>query len=73
MKLKIRKIGNLFSVSIPLEILEQMQVGEGDNLYLTQTPDGIYLSPYDSEFKTVMSAAADITNRYYDALKELAK
>ena len=73
MKLKIRKIGNSLGASIPKEILEQMNVGEGDSLYVTQTPDGIYLTPYDPEFKTAMEAAKDITNRYRNAMKELAK
>lgn len=73
MKLKIRKIGNSLGASIPKEILEQMNVGEGDSLYVTQTPDGIKLTPYDPEFELAMEAAKNITNRYRNALKELAK
>ncbi|MGL4884223.1 MAG: AbrB/MazE/SpoVT family DNA-binding domain-containing protein [Waterburya sp.] len=73
MKLKIRKIGNSLGASIPKEILEKMNVREGDSLYVTQTPDGIYLTPYDPEFEEVMEAAKSITNRYRNALKELAK
>lgn len=73
MKLKIRKIGNSLGASIPKEILEQMSVGEGDSLYVTQTPDGIQLTPYDPEFESAMEAAKNITNRYRNAMKELAK
>ena len=73
MKLKIRKIGNSLGASIPQEILEQMNVGEGDDLYVTQTADGIYLTPDDPEFKTTMEAAKDISDRYRHAMKELAK
>jgi putative addiction module antidote len=73
MKLKIRKIGNSLGASIPKEILEQMNVGEGDTLYVTQTPNGIQLTPYDPEFESAMEAALKITNRYRNALKELAK
>ena len=73
MKLKIRKIGNSLGASIPKEILDKMNVREGDNLYVTQTPDGIHLTPYDPEFETAMQAAKDITNRYRNAMKELAK
>jgi putative addiction module antidote len=72
-KLKIRKIGNSLGVSFPKEILEKMNVGEGDSLYVTQTPDGIYLTPYDPEFEEAMEAAKNITSRYRNALKELAK
>lgn len=73
MKLKIRKIGNSLGASIPKEILEKMNVKEGDSLYVTQTPDGIYLTPYDPEFEEAMEAAKNITNRYRNAMKELAK
>ena len=73
MKLKIRKIGNSLGASIPKEILEQMNVGEGDTLYVTKTPQGIQLTPYDPEFERAMEAAKDITSRYRNALKELAK
>ena len=73
MELKIRKIGDSISVSIPQEILEQMNLKEGDSLYVTQTPDGIYLTPNDPEFKMVMEAAKDISDRYSNALQELAK
>ena len=73
MKLKIRKIGNSLGASIPKEILERMNVGEGDTLYVTQTPHGIQLTPYDPEFELAMEAALKITNRYRNALKELAK
>ena len=73
MKLKIQKIGDSISASIPQEILEQMNLGEGDSLYVTQTSDGIYLTPNDLEFETAMKAAKDISDRYRNALQELAK
>lgn len=73
MKLKIRKIGNSLGASIPQEILKQMNVGEGDTLYVTQTPNGIQLTPYDPEFESAMEAAKKIDSRYRNALKELAK
>ena len=73
MELKIRKIGDSISVSIPQEILEQMNLKEGDSLYVTQTPDGVCLTPNDPEFKIVMEAAKDISDRYSNALQELAK
>jgi len=68
-----KKPGDSLNASIPPEILEQMNVGEGDNLYVTQTADGIHLTPDDPEFKTVMKTAKDICDRYHDALQELAK
>ncbi len=73
MKLKLRKIGNSIGTTFPKEILDKLQVNEGDTLYLTETPDGIELTAYDPEFEQVMEAAGEITRRYRNALKELAK
>lgn len=73
MKLKIRKIGNSLGASIPKEILEKLMVKEGDFLYVTETPEGILLSPYDPEFAEVLQVAKDVSNRYRNALKKLAE
>ena len=73
MKLKIKKTNGSLSVSIPHKILEQMNVGDGDSIYVVQTPDGIHLTTEDPELKTVMETAKDISDRYHNALQELAK
>ncbi len=73
MKLKLRKIGNSLGATFPKEILEKLQVKEGDTIYVTQTPDGVQLTAYDPEFEQVMQAAEDVTRRYRNALRELAK
>jgi putative addiction module antidote len=73
MKLHIRKIGNSLGTTFPKEVLDQLKVTEGDTVYVTQTPDGIQLTAYDPDFETVMEAASEITRRYRNALKELAK
>ncbi len=73
MKLKIRKIGNSLGASIPKEILDKLRVGEGDTLYVTETPDGVHLTAYDPEFERVIETAKDVSNRYRNALKKLAE
>ena len=72
-KLKIRRIGNSLGASIPKELLEKLMVQEGDFLYVTETAEGILLSPYDPEFAEVMKAAKDVSSRYKNALKKLAE
>ena len=73
MELKIRRVGSLLGAVIPDEVLEKMNVGEGDSLYITYTPDGIKLTPYDPEFESVMEAAKSVSGRYSNAMKELAE
>ncbi|MCZ8189462.1 MAG: AbrB/MazE/SpoVT family DNA-binding domain-containing protein [Microcystis aeruginosa] len=73
MKLKICKIGNSLGASFPKEVLDKLQVGEGDTIYVTETPDGVQLTTYDPEFEQIMEAASQVTRRYRNALRELAK
>ena len=73
MQLKIRKIGNSLGASMPKELLEKLMVKEGDTVYVTETPEGILLSPYDPEFAEVLEVSKDISHRYKNALKKLAE
>lgn len=43
--LKLSKVGNSIGAVLPKEVLARMKVGQGDTLYLTETPDGYRLTP----------------------------
>ncbi len=73
MKLKLRKLGNSVALIVPKHVREKMGVKEGDNLYLTETPDGYRISPYDPEFSRQMELAEKGMKKYRNALRELAK
>ena len=72
-KLKLRKIGNSFGVILPKEIIERLQVRDGDAVYATPTPDGVQLTAGDPNFEQVMDAYAEGKRQYRNALRELAK
>lgn len=72
-KLTIRKVGNSLGLTLPAEAAKALRVKEGDSLYLTETPDGYQLVPYDPEFEKTMKVAEDFMGRYRNALRELAK
>jgi antitoxin MazE len=69
MELKLRKTGNSLATTWPKEVLNRLNVKEGDKLYAVETPHGVLVSPYDPKFEKTM----DIAKRVMDALKELAK
>ncbi len=71
--LKVRQIGNSFGVVLPKETLAKMRVGEGDDLHLLETPDGIELRAYDPEIGRQLEVARKIARRYRNTLRELAK
>ncbi|HUZ90898.1 MAG TPA: AbrB/MazE/SpoVT family DNA-binding domain-containing protein [Methylocella sp.] len=73
MKLKITPIGNSFGVILPKEALAKLKVTGGDAVFLTETPDGFRITPYDPDFEAQMNAAKGVMKRRRNALRELAK
>lgn len=71
--LKIRQIGNSLGVVLPKDVLAKLRVGEGDDLHIVETPDGLELRPYDPEFERQLESGRSIAKRYRNALRELAK
>lgn len=71
--LTIRKIGNSEGAIFPKEILAKLNVRDGDMLYVTETPNGIALSPYDPMFEKQMDIAERIMREDRDVLRRLAE
>ncbi len=71
--LTIRAIGNSSGVVLPKELMEALNVAQGDRLYVTRTPDGIVLRPYDETFAKQMTVAREVMRRDRAILRELAK
>jgi putative addiction module antidote len=71
--LKITQIGNSLGLILPKEILARLKLGKGDAVFLTDTPDGVAITPYSEEFGTQMDAARVIMKARRNVLRELAK
>jgi putative addiction module antidote len=71
--LKLTQIGNSVGVVLPKELLGLLHVEKGDTLYVTESPDGVRLTPFDPEFEQQMDAARKIMKLRRDVLHELAK
>jgi len=71
--LTIRAIGNSSGVLLPKELLELLNVKQGDKLFVTRTPDGVVLKPYDEDFAEQMTLAREIMRKDRNILRELAK
>jgi putative addiction module antidote len=70
---KITTIGNSVGIVLPKDVLAKLRVSKGDTLYLTETPDGVLLTPYSAEFAEIMEAAEIVMREDRDVLKALAK
>ena len=71
--LKVTRVGNSVGVILPREVLAQLKVELGDSLFLTETPDGFRLTPYDPEFEEQIAVAKRVMKRDRAILHELAK
>ena len=73
LELKLTAVGNSLGVVLPKEALARMKLAKGDTLYITETPDGYRLTPYNPEFEAEMDVARKIMKKRRAALRELAK
>ncbi|MEQ1618723.1 MAG: AbrB/MazE/SpoVT family DNA-binding domain-containing protein [Terricaulis sp.] len=71
--LKVRRIGNSLGVVLPKEVLAKLRVGEGDELSVSETPEGVALTAYSDEVQRQLAIGRDLMKRYRNALRELAK
>ena len=71
--LTVRRIGSSLGVILPREAANTLNVGEGDRLILTETPEGMKLTPYEADFARQVQAADKCIRKYRNALRELAQ
>lgn len=71
--LKVTTIGNSVGVVLPKEVTAKLKIEKGDTLYLTETPDGYKVTPYDPEFERQMQLAEGLMRDRRNVLRELAK
>ncbi|MFD6317274.1 AbrB/MazE/SpoVT family DNA-binding domain-containing protein [Methylorubrum thiocyanatum] len=74
MKLEVKKIGNSTGVILPKDLLNRLNLQQGQWLHVSELPDGgVRLTPYDPEFDRAMSVVDEVMDEYRDTLRALAK
>jgi putative addiction module antidote len=71
--LKLTQIGNSVGVILPKEVLARLKLGRGDTVYLTDSPDGMRITPHDPVFEKQMEVARELMKSRRAVLRELAK
>ena len=71
--LKLTQIGNSVGFVLPKEAASRLKLEKGDVVYLTESPDGYRISPYDPGFEKQMQAADGIMKKRRSVLRVLAK
>jgi putative addiction module antidote len=73
MQVKITKIGNSAGIILPKDVLARLRVGQGDSLYVSETPDGVRLTASNPDFAAKMEMAEAIMREDRDILRVLAQ
>jgi putative addiction module antidote len=72
-KLKVAQIGNSLGVVLPKEALSRLKLEKGDELYLTEAPDGYRLTPHQDGVEEELAIAREIMKRRRAVLRALAR
>ncbi len=71
--LKLTQIGNSIGVILPKEVIARLKVEKGDSLFISETPGGYALTPYDPAIDEQLQAGRDFMREYRDTFHQLAK
>lgn len=69
----LRKIGGSVTIVLPKSMLDRFHLEAGDEVTVTETSDGLLITPVDPEFAALMAAYGRGAKRYRNALRQLAR
>ncbi|UJB67152.1 AbrB/MazE/SpoVT family DNA-binding domain-containing protein [Acidovorax sp. YS12] len=71
--LKLTQIGNSVGVILPKEVLARLKLEKGDTLFLTDSPEGVNLTPYDPGLDDQIAMGREFMREFRDTFHALAK
>ncbi len=71
--LKLTQVGNSIGAIFPKDLLTKMNLEKGDEIFLTESPDGFRITKSDPEFEAQMAVAREVMKENWAVLRELAK
>ena len=71
--LKLTQIGNSVGVILPKEALSRLKLAKGETVFLTETPDGYAITPYDPGLEKEIAAGRAFMRDFRDTFHQLAK
>ena len=71
--LKLTQIGNSLGLILPKEVLARLKLAKGDEIFITESPEGYRITPHNPAFEEQMKAARKIMKQRRAVLRELAK
>ena len=71
--LKLTQIGNSVGLVLPKEMLARLKLEKGDTVFVTESPDGYTITPYDPTLAEQLEAGREFMREFRDTFHELAK
>ncbi len=71
--LKLTQVGNSLGVIFPKDLLAKLSLEKGDEIFLTESPDGFRITRNDPVFEAQMAIAREVMKENRAVLRELAK
>jgi putative addiction module antidote len=71
--LKLTQIGNSVGLILPKEVLARLKLEKGDTVFVTETPEGVAITPYDPGLEEQIEAGRAFMRDFRDTFHELAK
>ena len=71
--LKLTQIGNSVGVILPKEVLSRLKLGKGESVFMTETPNGYAITPYDPALEEEITAGRAFMRDFKDTFHQLAK
>jgi putative addiction module antidote len=71
--LKITQIGNSLGLILPKEMLARLKLEKGDTVHITESPEGLVVTPYDPALDEQLRLGREFMREYRDTFHQLAK
>lgn len=72
--LKIRKVSkSSLGLTLPKDLVAELGLEEGDDLYVIRTTDGMELTRLDPDFADALEISRKAIRKYPNAMKKLAE
>jgi len=71
--LKLTQIGNSVGVILPKELLSRLKLEKGDSLFVSETANGVMLTPYDPAVEKQIALGREFMHDFRDTFHQLAK
>ncbi len=71
--LKLIQIGNSVGLVLPRELLAKLKLEKGQTVFVTESPAGYVLTPYDPALEEQLNAGREFMQAYRDTFRQLAK